>query len=151
MTYKIKIKYNEPWCDCMRAYLRILISLSLITLFAGCLDYENGGLSDAHESDNNNIDNQKLNNLNLEGKTVVLEFYADWCGYCKALEPTMNQLEKEGVEIIKIDTDEYPELARQFGVRGLPTVVYIKDGKEVGRTIGYNPEEITKKAKALYD
>lgn len=137
--------------DCMKAYLKILISLFLIILFVGCLDYENGGLSGAYESDNNNIDSQKLNNLNLEGKTVVLEFYADWCGYCKALEPTMNQLEKEGVEIIKINTDEYPELGRQFGVRGLPTVVYIKDGKEVGRTIGYDPEEITKKAKELYN
>ena len=131
-------------------YLRVLILLSLITLFAGCLDYGNGGLSGTYES-NSNEDNQKLNNLNLEGKTEVLEFYADWCGYCKALEPTMNQLENEGVKIIKINTDKYPELARQFGIRGLPTVIYIKDGKIVGRTVGYAPEEITKKAKALYD
>ena len=136
----------------MKIYLRILIYLFITTLFVGCLNYENHeSLSDNNESYNNNINNQKLNNLNLKEKTVVLEFYTDWCGYCKALEPTMNQLEKEGVEIIKINTDEYPEMARQFGIRGLPTVIYIKDGKVVGRTIGYDPEEITKKAKELYN
>ena len=121
----------------MKRYL-LLILLSLITLFSGCIDQGNSGY------------NQGLKDLNLEGKTVVVVFHADWCKYCKALEPTLNQLEKEGVEIIKINVDEHPELARKFGIRGLPTVVYIKDGVEVGRTIGYDPEEIVSKAKKLY-
>ena len=122
----------------MRTYLKLLILLSLITLFSGCIDQGNSGYS------------QELKDLNLEGKTVVVVFHADWCKYCKALEPTLNLLEKEGIEIIKINVDEHPELARKFGIRGLPTVVYIKDGVEVGRTIGYDPEEIVSKAKKLY-
>ena len=122
----------------MRVYL-LLILLSLITIFSGCIEDENNG------------DDQKLtNDLNPEGKTVVIVFYADWCKYCKALEPTLNQLEKEGIEIIRINVDEHPELARKFGIRGLPTVLYIKDGVEVGRTIGYNPEEVVNKARELY-
>ncbi|HIQ31911.1 MAG TPA: thioredoxin [Methanothermococcus okinawensis] len=122
--------------DSMRA-LQLLILLSLIALLSGCIDLGKGEHSQKIIKD-------------LEGKTVVIVFYADWCKYCKALEPTLNQLEKEGIEIIRINVDEHPELARKFGIRGLPTVVYIKDGVEVGRTIGYNPEEVVNKARELY-
>ncbi|AXI24836.1 thiol reductase thioredoxin [Methanofervidicoccus sp. A16] len=123
----------------MRVYL-LLILLSLITIFSGCIEDENNG------------DDQKLtNDLNPEGKTVVIVFYADWCKYCKALEPTLNQLEKEGIEIIRINVDEHPELAQKFGVRGLPTVIYIKNGFEVGRTVGYDPKEVVNKARELYE
>ncbi|MBW9223865.1 thioredoxin family protein [Methanothermococcus sp. SCGC AD-155-E23] len=118
--------------DNMRAYLLLI----LLTLFSGCIDVGS--------------DEYLTEDLNLEGKTVVIVFYADWCKYCKALEPTLNQLEKEGIEIIRINVDEHPELARKFGIRGLPTVLYIKDGVEVGRTIGYNPEEVVNKARELY-
>ena len=118
----------------------LLILLSLITIFSGCIEDENNG------------DDQKLtNDLNPEGKTVVIVFYADWCKYCKALEPTLNQLEKEGIEIIRINVDEHPELAQKFGVRGLPTVIYIKNGFEVGRTVGYDPKEVVNKVRELYE
>jgi len=123
----------------MRTYLQLLILLSITTILSGCI-----------EEGNKEYNEELLKDLNLEGKSVVLVFHADWCKYCKDLEPTLNLLEKEGIEIIKINVDEHPELARKFGIRGLPTVVYIKDGVEVGRTIGYDPEEIISKAKKLY-
>ena len=123
----------------MKTYLQLLTLLSLITLFSGCLDHGNSEY------------NQELKDLSLEGKTVVLIFHADWCKYCKALEPTINQLEEEGIKVIKINVDEHPELTRKFGIRGLPTVVYVKDGVEVGRTVGYDPEEVVNKARELYN
>ncbi|WP_018153852.1 MULTISPECIES: thioredoxin family protein [Methanothermococcus] len=132
----------------MSSYSKILISLFFMVLFAGCLDdMHDEDLNDSHQI----MGHQKYTDLNLEGKTVVLEFYADWCGYCRALEPTINQLENEGVEVIRINTDENPDLANQYGVRALPTIIYIKDGKAVDITIGYKPEEVKEKAKKLYE
>jgi thioredoxin len=123
--------------------LLILTPLFFIVLIMGCISAKPA------ISTNDGISSNA--GLNIENKTVVLEFYADWCGYCKALEPTINSLEKEGIEVIKIDTDANPDLANQYGVRALPTIIYVKDGKVVDKTIGYNPEEIKEKAKNLYN
>ncbi|ABR56174.1 Thioredoxin domain [Methanococcus aeolicus Nankai-3] len=127
----------------MSKYIKLLIlcSLSSMILFAGCVGTADG---------TNNNENHEIS-LNITDNTVMLEFYADWCGYCKALEPTIKDLENEGIEVIKIDTDKNQNLANQYGVRALPTIVYIKDGKIVDKTIGYKPEEIKEKAKKIYN
>ncbi|AXI24858.1 thiol reductase thioredoxin [Methanofervidicoccus sp. A16] len=122
----------------MKTYL-LLILLSITTILSGCIDFGN--------SEYNEV---LIKDLNLEGKTAIVVFHADWCKYCKDLEPTLNQLEKEGVEVIRIDVDERRELAEKLGIRGLPTVIYVKDGVVVGRTIGYDPEGIVNKARELY-
>lgn len=74
----------------------------------------------------------------------LLDFYADWCGPCKVMEPVLVELEKElagKVEIKKIDVDKEGETASQYGVMSIPTYLILKDGQEVDRFIGAQPKE----------
>ncbi len=71
---------------------------------------------------------------------VLVDFFATWCGPCKMLAPVLEQVDKEGslgMDIIKVDVDEVPEAASQFGVQAIPTLVILNDGKETRRSMGY--------------
>jgi thioredoxin 1 len=73
---------------------------------------------------------------------VAVDFWAPWCGPCRAIAPHLEALAEtyaERLTVAKLNVDDYPELQGQFGVFGLPTVVLFKDGKEVGRIIGAQP------------
>ena len=81
-------------------------------------------------------------------KTVLLDFYADWCGPCQTLLPTIHKLAEEfdgDVSIKKVNVDINKELAASFGVRSIPTLVYISGGKEVGRHNGLVSESQLRK------
>lgn len=70
---------------------------------------------------------------------VVVDFYADWCGPCKMLAPVIEALagEMEGkVKIGKLNVDDSPETARQYGIMSIPTLLYIKNGEVVNKTVG---------------
>ncbi|MBE6609485.1 MAG: thioredoxin [Ruminococcaceae bacterium] len=69
---------------------------------------------------------------------VLLDFYADWCGPCKMLAPVIEKIaeEESGVKVCKINVDDSPELAANFKVMSIPTLVVIKDGKEAAKAIG---------------
>ena len=84
------------------------------------------------------LEQENLSDLVSSGVHIV-DFYADWCGPCKMLGSVLEQL--ENVSIIKVNTDTYPELARNFGVMSIPTIVFFKDGKEVRKEIGFKPKE----------
>ena len=66
----------------------------------------------------------------------VLKFSATWCGPCKMLEMTINQLDDNTIPIRDIDIDENIEMAKQFSVRGVPTLVLMQDGSEIKRVSG---------------
>ena len=69
---------------------------------------------------------------------VLLDFYADWCGPCKMLAPVIEKLadEESGIKVCKINVDDSPELAANFKIMSIPTLVVIKDGKEAAKAIG---------------
>jgi thioredoxin 1 len=70
-----------------------------------------------------------------------LYFSAAWCGPCRTLGPVMNELQREGYNIRKIDVDSDPNMASQYNVRNIPTVVLIKNGQEVARQVGNHPKD----------
>ena len=73
---------------------------------------------------------------------VLLDFWASWCGPCRMLSPVVDQIAEEttGVKVGKVNVDEEPELARQFGVMSIPTLVVMKDGKPVDTKVGAQPK-----------
>ena len=77
---------------------------------------------------------------------VVIDFHATWCGPCKVLSPILEELddEIEGVEFVKLDVDQHPEIAGQNQVMGVPTVVILKDGEVKDRFVGVQPKEVIK-------
>ena len=81
--------------------------------------------------------------VTAENSLVLLDFWAVWCGPCKMIAPLLTQIaeEREDVVIGKVDVDSEMELAMQFGVASIPTLVVIKDGKPVSKAVGYMPKE----------
>ena len=74
---------------------------------------------------------------------VVIDLYADWCGPCKMLAPTLEELAEEykDVKFCKINVDNDRELAMQFGVESIPFVAFVKDNTFLDMSVGYVPKE----------
>lgn len=76
-------------------------------------------------------------------KPVVADFYADWCGPCKALRPILEELsgEREDVKFVSVNIDDEDELAEEYDVSSIPCVVVFKNGQEAARSIGIKPKD----------
>lgn len=76
-------------------------------------------------------------------KTVLVDFYADWCNPCKILSPILEEVARENpdIKLVKIDVDTNENLAYEYRAYSIPTLVVIKDGKEVKRAVGAMPKE----------
>jgi len=87
-----------------------------------------------------------LNDKNFEesvskaGLPILVDFWAPWCGPCQMVEPVIEELAKENegkIKMGKINIDENPQMAGKYGVMSIPTVIFFKEGKEVGRKVGF--------------
>ncbi len=76
-------------------------------------------------------------------KTVLLDFFAEWCGPCRMVGPIIEEIANEYPQylICKINVDEEPELANMFGVASIPTLIVLKGGKIVNQAVGAKPKE----------
>ncbi|MEE0969893.1 MAG: thioredoxin [Clostridia bacterium] len=86
-------------------------------------------------------ENFQIEVLNSD-KPVLLDFYADWCGPCRMVGPIVSEIaeERNDIKVGKINVDEQPELAAQFGVMSIPMLAVIKDGKLVNQSVGARPK-----------
>jgi thioredoxin 1 len=77
---------------------------------------------------------------------VVVDFYADWCGPCRALGKALEKLaqERSDVLFVKVDVDEYSDIAGRYGVRSIPTIILFKNGSQVHKATGFNGEAALK-------
>lgn len=99
------------------------------------------------------ITDQNFEEIVAQGKPIVLDFYATWCGPCKKIAPYIEELAEQyadQVNVGKCDVDENNELAVRFGVRNIPTVLFIKDGQVKDKNVGAAPKStLEDKLKAL--
>lgn len=75
----------------------------------------------------------------------VLDFYADWCGPCQMMKPIFATLEKaygDRVKFTVINADEHPELSMKHHVLGIPTYIFVREGQEIDRLVGYTPQPV---------
>ena len=86
------------------------------------------------------LQNEKdYENLIQNGK-VLVDFYADWCGPCQMLGPVLEEAQNT-VEftLLKINVDEFPNIARRYGIMSIPTIILFKDGELIKKDLGYKP------------
>lgn len=100
------------------------------------------------------ISSSEFKNQVLESsETVMVDFFAEWCGPCKMLAPALEELSKEmegKVKIIKVDVDRSPDLAQKYGISGVPTVMIFKNGAAVDKMVGFQPKQAFKKKLEQY-
>jgi thioredoxin 1 len=84
------------------------------------------------------LENTNFND-ELKDKKVLVDFYADWCGPCQMLGPVLEEINT--IDILKVNTDEHEDVARDYGIMSIPTMIIFENGKEIKRVIGYHTKD----------
>ncbi len=85
------------------------------------------------------LSKDEFNETLKNNKLVLVDFYATWCGPCKMQSPILHEFKEEvgdKVAIIKLDVDQTPDIAREFGILSIPTLLLFKDGQQVEKSVG---------------
>ena len=85
------------------------------------------------------LEENNLNELIKEGLCLV-DFYAEWCGPCKMLTPVLESLEDQ-IKVIKVDIDKFEELAFEYRIMSVPTMIFFKDGEKKEELVGFRDED----------
>lgn len=85
------------------------------------------------------LDSRTFDQAVADSGVTLVDFWAEWCGPCRALAPTLDRLASDfdgRAKVAKVDVDANPDLASRFGVQSIPTLVFLKDGEEIERVVG---------------
>ena len=91
-----------------------------------------------------NVTKENYNELVSSEKTVLLDFYADWCSPCRMVSPIVDQIAEENPQYLvgKVNVDREPELAQSFGVMSIPMLAVVKNGEVVASSVGAKPKQV---------
>ncbi len=123
----------------------VLIALSVIAIFLAYLYFSFRKMKNAPAvAESERIVTLNDKNFRAEtGKGVVLvDFWAEWCMPCKVMGPVLNKLAEDesfGAVVAKLNVDHFPSVSQKFNIRGIPTIIIFKDGKEAERIVGVKP------------
>jgi thioredoxin 1 len=87
---------------------------------------------------------EDLQKVFKDNENVLIDFYADWCGPCKMLAPVIEEVKAETADflkVVKVNVDDNPELASQYGVRSIPTLVFVKNGQVANQAVGFRSKK----------
>lgn len=89
------------------------------------------------------VNENNINSLGKDGRPVLLDFYAEWCGPCRMVAPEIEKLAEENKDIVvgKVNVESERALAQKFRVASIPTLIVLKDGEVVNRSVGAIPKE----------
>lgn len=89
------------------------------------------------------VNAQEFQDMIAHNELVFVDFFANWCGPCKMLSPSIDKLAQEHSEakVVKVDVDQEPQLAMQYGVQSIPTLITFKNGQAAHRQLGFVPYE----------
>ena len=88
------------------------------------------------------VNKDNFDSVKNSDKKVLIDFYADWCGPCRMVSPIVDEIAEERADILvgKINVDESPELAMQFGIVSIPTLIVMEKGEIVNKMVGARPK-----------
>ena len=89
--------------------------------------------------------NTSFDELLVDGKLVIVDFWATWCGPCRMLSPLLDEVEEEmadKVTVVKVNVDDADEIAMRFRIMSIPTLLFFKDGQIVDKTVGAMPKSV---------